>query len=135
MLVNDNKNRGRAGMCLAIAYYGANGYTVSIPLNDTQWYDFVIEKDGIFQTVQCKYTTSKDSNIKLKSCGGTNGGVYDIVTDHPIDFLFCLDGATQTMYSIPVADMRKHNNKNLSLRTAPNANNQGFDTYKYIVHI
>lgn len=41
-----NKDKGRAGMALAIAYFGANGYTVSIPLNDTQWYDLIVEKDG-----------------------------------------------------------------------------------------
>ena len=33
-------------MALGIAWFGANGYTVNIPLNDTQWYDFVVEKDG-----------------------------------------------------------------------------------------
>ena len=48
MIFETNKDKGRAGMALGIAYFGANGYTVNIPLNDTQWYDFVIEKDGIF---------------------------------------------------------------------------------------
>ena len=52
MLFETNKDKGRAGMAMGIAYFGANGYTVNIPLNDTQWYDFVIEKDGIFQTRQ-----------------------------------------------------------------------------------
>ena len=42
MLVDTNKNRGRAGLSLAIAYYGANGYSVNIPLNDTQWYDLIL---------------------------------------------------------------------------------------------
>ena len=37
-------------MALGIAYFGANGYTVSIPLNDTQWYDFVIEKEVFFSS-------------------------------------------------------------------------------------
>lgn len=45
MLIENNKQKGNAGMALAIAYFGANGYTVSIPLNDTQWYDLVVEKD------------------------------------------------------------------------------------------
>lgn len=48
MLLDNNKNRGRAGMSVAIAYYGSNGYTVSLPLSDTQWYDLIIEKDGVF---------------------------------------------------------------------------------------
>lgn len=36
MLLGTRKDIGRAGMALAIAYYGANGYTVNIPMNDTQ---------------------------------------------------------------------------------------------------
>ena len=49
MLFETNKDKGRAGMSFAIAYFGSNGYTVSVPLNDTQWYDLIIEKDGIFR--------------------------------------------------------------------------------------
>jgi hypothetical protein len=51
MIFETNQDKGRAGISMAIAYFGANGYTVSIPLNDTQWYDLIVEKDGIFQTV------------------------------------------------------------------------------------
>lgn len=48
MLFETNKDKGRAGMSLGIAYFGCNGYTVNIPLNDTQWYDFVIESVAYF---------------------------------------------------------------------------------------
>lgn len=51
MQLLNNKDKGRAGLSLAITYFGSNGYTVSLPINDTQWYDLVVEKDGIFQTV------------------------------------------------------------------------------------
>ena len=54
MLFDTNKDKGRAGLSLAIAY----GYSVNIPLNDTQWYDLIIEKNGKFETVQCKATGS-----------------------------------------------------------------------------
>ena len=73
LLFETNKDKGRAGMALGIAWFGANGYTVNIPLNDTQWYDFVVEKDGIFKTVQCKATGSANNAISLRSFGGTNG--------------------------------------------------------------
>ena len=66
MILETNKDKGRAGLSLAIAYYGTQGYTISLPLNDTQWYDLIVEKDGIFQTVQCKLTTSKDNAISLR---------------------------------------------------------------------
>lgn len=41
---------------MAIAYFSTNGYTVSIPLNDTQDYDLIVEKNGILQRVQVKAT-------------------------------------------------------------------------------
>lgn len=44
-----NKEKGRIGLSLAIAYFGKNGYTINIPLNDTQWYDLVVEKNGVFK--------------------------------------------------------------------------------------
>ena len=122
-------------MAMAIAYFGANGYTVNVPLNDTQWYDLVVERDGKFKTVQCKATGSTDNAISLRSCGGTSGGVYDTVLSHPVDYLFCLDG-NMNMYVIPVADMRDYGvNKQITLRTQRSANGQGFQTYQYMVSL
>ena len=39
-----NKQKGNSGLGIAIAYFSINGYTVLIPLNDTQDYDLVVEK-------------------------------------------------------------------------------------------
>ena len=135
MLFETNKDKGRAGMAMGVAYFGANGYTVNIPLNDTQWYDFVAEKDGKFYTVQCKATGSADNAIYMKSCGGTNGGAYDNLLNHPLDFLFCLD-KEMNMYVIPVKDLQDYGvNKQITLRTQKSANGQGFQTYQYRVSL
>ena len=130
MLFETNKDKGRAGMAIGIAWFGSNGYTINIPLSDTQWYDFVAEKDGHFYTVQCKATGSEDGTIDLRSTGGTDGGVYDNVKDHPLDYLFCLD-AERNVYVIPVNEITSTNS--IKLRKEPNANRQGFETYKYLV--
>ena len=133
MVFETNKEKGRAGMSMAIAYFGANGYTVNIPLNDTQWYDLVVEKDGIFQTVQCKATGSSDNAVSLKSTGGTKGAAYDFLLNHSVDYLFCLD-KNQNMYLIPVQDLRDFGvSKSITLRTQKTANGQGFQTYQYQV--
>ena len=137
MLFETNKDKGRVGMALGIAYFGCNGYTVNIPLNDIQWYDFVIEKCGLFYTVQCKSTGSNKNEIELKSKGGTNGKAYDSILDHPLDLLFCID-KDMKMFVIPVDDIRKSGNKkSISLRTKISnyANIHTFDTTKYIVTI
>ena len=131
MLIETNRQKGNAGMALAIAYFGTNGYTVSTPLNDTQWYDLIVEKDGVFQTVQCKFTASKDNTISLRSTGGTNGAAYDNVRNHPLDLLFCAD-KDMNMFVIPMQDLVSNGNVNsIKLRTSPV--NQGFNTYKYLV--
>lgn len=137
MIFETNKDKGRAGMALGVAYFGANGYTVSIPLNDTQWYDFIIEKDGIFQTVQCKATGSKDGAISLKSSGGTKGTTYDNVLNHEVDLLFCLD-QNKNMFVIPVKDIKESGNtRQISLRTtiSNSANTNTFHTSKYLVEM
>lgn len=137
MIFETNKDKGRAGMALGVAYFGANGYTVSIPLNDTQWYDFIVEKDGIFQTVQCKATGSKDGAISLKSSGGTKGVTYDNVLNHEVDLLFCLD-QNKNMFVIPVKDIKESGNtRQISLRTtiSNSANTNTFRTSKYLVEM
>lgn len=122
-------------MAMAIAYFGSNGYTVSIPLNDTQWYDLIVEKDGIFSTVQCKATGSQTNEIILTSSGGTKGTTYDSVLNHSVDYLFCLD-KEQNMYVIPVEDMKIFGmKKQITLRTQKTVNGQGFQTYKYRVFL
>lgn len=135
MQLDNNKDKGRAGLSLAIAYFGSNGYTVSLPINDTQWYDLIVEKNGVLQTVQCKFTASKDKTINLRSSGGTKGETYDNVLNHSLDLLFCADDQ-KNLFLIPFSDLVKAGNKNIiTLRTQPTMNNQGFQTYQYLVQI
>ena len=128
----NRKTIGRIGLSMAINYFTIQGYTVSLPINDTQWYDLVIEKDGKFETVQCKATQTKDKIIDFRSKGGTNGSVYDNLLDHSeLDYLFCVDVTTMNMWLIPVKEIT--NKRSVKLRTEPTTNNQGFQTYKYQV--
>lgn len=132
----NRKNIGRIGLSMAINYFTCQGYTVSIPLNDTQWYDLIIEKNGIFQTVQCKATSTEKDQISLKSTGGTKGKQYDNIINHSeLDFLFCVN-KDLLMWNIPVKDIiESKNRRGIRLRTEPTLNNQGFQTYKYRVQI
>ncbi len=51
----DNKHKGNLAIASAIKHFVSVGYTVSLPLSDTAKYDLVVERDGTFQAVQCKY--------------------------------------------------------------------------------
>ena len=107
MVFNTNKEKGNAGLAMGIAYFASNGYVVSIPLNDTQDYDFVVEKDNEFKKVQCKSTGSKNPSgtykVKLSSYGGANGGTYyGTVKNSSADILFVLV-ENGDKYVIPVS--------------------------------
>lgn len=98
-----NKEKGNTGLGIAIAYYTANGYIVSIPLNDTQDYDLIVEKDNILKRVQVKATSCKKNEnyqVALKSCGGTKGKTYKTLIDTNIEDLFILT-EDLSIYIIP----------------------------------
>lgn len=116
---------------MAINYFTLQGYTVSIPMNDTQWYDLIIEKNGKFETVQCKATQTENNQIDFRSTGGTKGTVYDNLLNHSeLDWLFCVNKDLE-MWLIPVKEITT--SRSIVLRKEPNKNNQGFQTYKYRV--
>ena len=130
----NRKELGIIGLSMAINYFTFKRYTISITMNDTHWYDLVIEKENKFFTVQCKATATKDKTIDFRSTGGTKGSVYDNLLNHPeLDFLFCVDNELN-MWNIPIKDIiNAENRKSIRLRLEPNANNQGFQTYQYRV--
>jgi len=111
-----NKDKGRTSLGISIAYFSANGYTVSIPLNDTQDYDLVIEKDGILKTVQVKSTACKSKygkyQVALKSCGGTKGKTYKTLIDTKVDLL-CVITDNIAIYVIPVKNINNRSTLNL----------------------
>lgn len=123
MLFETNKEKGRAGLCFAIAYFGSNGWNVSLPLNDTQDYDLIIEKNNIFQKVQCKATRCKNKNntfyiVQLRSTGSHK--IYGTVKDSSADLLFVLTKEKQ-MYLIPINEITQSTSLTL---------NPDYDQYK-----
>lgn len=131
-----NKQKGRAGIALAIAYFASNGYTVSIPLDDTQDYDLVVEKENRFQKVQCKATNAMTAygsyTLSLRSCGGTKGTPYACVIEGSADLLFALCG-DGTMYCIPINKLTAKNAINLRKTPSKFANKDAVDYSEYIV--
>lgn len=66
MYFRSNKEKGNTGLAMAIAYYGSNGYIVSIPLNDTQDYDLIVEKENKLKRIQVKSTDCKTKYNKYQ---------------------------------------------------------------------
>jgi hypothetical protein len=116
MKFETNKEKGNTSFGIAIAYYASNGYTVSIPLNDTQDYDLLIDKDNQIKRVQVKYTSCKTKygnyQVALKSCGGTKGTTYKTVIDTNVDYLF-IASEQLDMYLIPIKELINKSTLNL----------------------
>lgn len=116
MIFETNKDKGRTSLGIAIAYFSSNGYTVSIPLNDTQDYDLVIESEGVLQTVQIKSTGCKTKydkfQVALKSCGGTKGKTYKTLIDTKVNLL-CVITEDLDIYVIPVSEIKNKTTLNL----------------------
>ena len=120
MIDSTNKQRGNCGLGLAIAYYSTHGYTVSIPLNDTQDYDLLVDKNVKIESVQVKYTLCKTKygnyQVALKSCGGTKGKTYKTVIDTKVYYLFiATDNAY--MFIIPIKELKNKSTINICDKT------------------
>lgn len=70
----NSKAQGNIGLGMAIAYFTAKKFIVSIPLNDSQSYDLVVDMDGSLKRVQVKTTSRKKTSskyeVELRSTGG-----------------------------------------------------------------
>lgn len=135
MLFDTNKNKGRTGLAQGIGYFGSNGYNVLMPLNDTQDYDFVIEKDNVYKKVQCKATghlskNGKGYELSLRNFGGTKGREYRRVGTSYADILFAIteDG---TRYVIPTEDLGRM--ATITLLKVEGKSKGRLPTCKYIV--
>lgn len=116
MNFSTNKEKGNTGLGIAIAYFSSNGYIVSIPLNDTQDYDLIVDKNNKIEKVQVKSTSCKTKygvyQVSLKSCGGTKGKTYKTVINTNIDILFIITDNLD-MFKIPINVIKNKTTLNL----------------------
>lgn len=106
--VNPRK-QGDAGMGIAIGWFACAGYTVCLPLTDSQPYDLIVD-DGEhgLQRVSVKSTTQLNNGcyrVGLRTQGGNKSQFkirhFDKTTVELI-FVACANG---DRYVIPAADM------------------------------
>jgi hypothetical protein len=103
------KEQGNIGIGEAISYFCREGITVSIPLNDTQPYDLVVELNGELKKVQVRTTTqiSRNGNndkyeVGLRKTSYVGNGKFETksVEDIDYDYLFALTNSDKK-YFIP----------------------------------
>lgn len=121
MKLSDHKNtkkQGDAGVGTAIGYFSKLGYSVSIPLTDSQDYDLVVDIDDKLNRVQVKTTTVKTEYgvfaVGLRVLGGNQSWnkVPKFFDSSKVEYLFVLteDG---DQYFIPTTDIKSKSGINL----------------------
>lgn len=93
----NTKQQGNIGLGTAIQYFTQNLYSVSLPLNDSQDYDLIVEdRDGTLKKVQVKTSTQKSKyetyTINLRVLGGNSkqNYVHKKANEVIYDWLFIL---------------------------------------------
>ena len=102
----NTKQQGNIGLGAAIQYFTLNGYIVSLPLNDSQDYDLIVDDGKNLLKVQVKTTKQVTKYnrfvVNLRVFGGNSKENYvhkkgdEIIYD--LLFVLCDDGTT---YLIP----------------------------------
>ena len=122
MKFSTNKEKGNSGLGIAIAYFSSHGYIVSIPLNDTQDYDLIVDKNNVIQKVQVKSTSFRTKygiyQVSLKSCGGTKGKTYKTLIETNVDILFIVADNLHT-FLIPINIIKNKSTLNLCEKYSP----------------
>lgn len=103
----NSKQKGSHGVGMAVAYFTSVGLVVSLPINDSQNYDLVID-DGVLKKVQVKYAgrVNEVGNhvASLRSVSGTSRQTYSTFKESEVELLFIVDG-TGRMLKIPREDV------------------------------
>lgn len=107
----NSKKQGDIGLGVAIAFFVKKGYTVSIPLTDSQEYDLIVDVEGKLKRVQVKTVSYKEVSgnyfISLTTKGGwkVRGAIaIKKMTSKDVDLLFIVTSEAK-MYLIPVEDL------------------------------
>lgn len=124
MRLSDHRSPGKqgdAGLGVAIGWFAANGYTVCVPLTDSQEYDLVVENGKGLKKIQVKtsrcISRSGSPRVELR----TKCGAWKKVKHFPdhLDYLFVVTDTN--LYLIPVKELSAKTGINLGAR---------YDNYK-----
>lgn len=117
------KKQGDIGMCYAIAYYSKMGWTISIPITDSQDYDLIVDTGSSLLKVQVKTTgqtaPSGVSVVSLRTNGGNKSGNTSKNFDqNQCDLLFIMTDRAE-FFSIPRNEITAVSSLNLGEKYLP----------------
>lgn len=116
------REQGLLGLTDAIAWFGANGYLVNLPLIDAQPYDLVVDDGQRLQRVQVKTTTHRSPYgvfVVRISTGGGNQSFHTVklFDREACDLLYVLTDDS-SRYLVPTEVIRSRRTLSLGARMA-----------------
>jgi len=127
--LKNSKSYGNFSVSLCITYFLAEDYIVLLPSGDIGKYDLVIEKNGLFQKIQCKwvsFVTKKQGypQVSLMVSGAVkknNGGVakHTSYKYRQKDFDFLWVTTLESCYLIPSSEIFRFRKELVSITLSP----------------
>jgi hypothetical protein len=87
--MRETQRKGDIATSRAIATFTAYGCDVASPLTESAAYDLVVDTGRVLQRVQCKYSSSRDVDLR-RIHSNSNGYVEKRVEDDAYDWLYVL---------------------------------------------
>ena len=117
------KKQGDIGMCYAMVYYSKLGWTISIPITDSQDYDIIVDNGVNLLKVQIKTTTQVTKYgiacVNLRTNGGNKSGTSTKNFDkNTCDLVFVMTSNSE-FYSIPRNEIEATTSINLGEKYLP----------------
>lgn len=107
-LFKNTKKQGDMGLGVAINYFTSQGYTVGVPLTDSQDYDLMIDDGNRLSRVQVKTCSYKrrsyEVNLSIKGGNRTSKGTLKRFDGTRCDYVFIVT-ITNEKYLIPCSDL------------------------------
>lgn len=113
--MNSNQKGDRA-LGRAISYFTSLGYTVLIPLTDSQPYDLVVDINGTLKKVQVK--SANKQVVRLRVLSSRAGGKYVVKTFNPGDYDLLYAVTPEGDYLIDTKNMTQRSEITLNAKWA-----------------
>jgi Holliday junction resolvase-like predicted endonuclease len=103
------KAKGDTAEMMVAADLVRRGYRIAFPFGEDSDYDLIVERAGVLERVQVKYTESRDGviEVRCRSHSLTNGRVRQTkhYTAKTIEWLAVYDRNTDCCYYVPAVEL------------------------------
>lgn len=119
----ESTRKGDIGEAKILADLLAKGHKVAIPYGPDWPYDLVVEQNGTFKRIQCKYAESDGKVIEVRCRACTHVGYAKAIArkyrDTDVDYIAVYDSTTDKAYYVPATLLGAKGRAQINLRLVP----------------